>query len=141
MSPTWQAFLATLPILAGAIFLVGFKWPARRAMPIVFVLGALVALLAWRVPWIQVAASVLQGFFITFDILFIIFGALLLLNTLKHSGAIAAIRKGFHQLSADRRVQIVIIAWLFGSFIEGASGFGTPAAVVGSSKHLDPALS
>lgn len=38
--------------------------------------------------------------------------------------------KGFAGISDDRRIQVVIIAWLFGSFIEGASGFGTPAAIV-----------
>ena len=62
-------------------------------------------------------------------ILWIIFGAILLLNTLKHSGGITAIRNGFSGISPDRRVQAIIVAWLFGSFIEGASGFGTPAAV------------
>ncbi|HSQ46001.1 MAG TPA: L-lactate permease, partial [Lutibacter sp.] len=36
---------------------------------------------------------------------------------------------GFTNISTDRRVQVIIIAWLFGSFIEGASGFGTPAAI------------
>ena len=40
------------------------------------------------------------------------------------------IRSGFSEISPDRRVQMIIIAWLFGSFIEGASGFGTPAAIV-----------
>ncbi|MCK7515239.1 MAG: L-lactate permease [Desulfobacterales bacterium] len=61
--------------------------------------------------------------------LWIIFGAILLLNTLKHSGGITAIRAGFATISPDRRIQAIIIAWLFGCFIEGASGFGTPAAI------------
>src|SRR5699024_10345251 len=67
---------------------------------------------------------------ITFDILWIIFGAILLLNLLKHSGGIGLIRQSFADISPDRRVQVVIIAWLFGSFLEGAAGFGTPAAIV-----------
>ncbi|HNP27266.1 MAG TPA: L-lactate permease, partial [Nitrosomonas sp.] len=48
----------------------------------------------------------------------------------KCSGAIAAIRRSFSNISPDRRVQVIIIAWLFGCFIEGASGFGTPAAII-----------
>jgi lactate permease len=48
---------------------------------------------------------------------------------LKHTGAISVIRNGFTDISADRRVQAIIIAWCFGTFIEGASGFGTPAAI------------
>jgi lactate permease len=52
-----------------------------------------------------------------------------LLNTIKYSGGIETIRTGFSDLSADRRVQVVIVVWLFGSFIEGAAGFGTPAAI------------
>ena len=52
-----------------------------------------------------------------------------MLNTLKHSGGVAAIRAGFATISPDRRIQVVLVIWLFGSFIEGASGFGTPAAI------------
>ena len=124
-----QALLAFAPILLSAIFLIGFRWPARRAMPVVFILSAAIALMLWEVPFNYIAASVIEGLFITFNILFIIFGAILLLNTLKHSGGITAIRAGFTRISQDRRVQVIIIAWLFGSFIEGASGFGTPAAI------------
>jgi lactate permease len=77
----------------------------------------------------RVLASTLQGLVITVGVLWIIFGAILLLNTLKYSGGITAIRSGFATISPDRRIQAIIIAWLFGCFIEGASGFGTPAAI------------
>jgi len=129
MNPTIQALIAVTPILTAAVLLVGFRLPAKRAMPIVYLAAAGIAPTVWGVSFTHVVASTIQGLFITFDLLYIIFGALLLLNTLKHSGAITAIRSGFSSVSTDRRVQIVIIAWLFGAFIEGASGFGTPAAI------------
>ena len=124
-----QAFFAALPILVAAVLLVGFRLPAKKAMPIVFVVTAAVALYVWEVTFNRVLASSIQGLLITVAVLWIIFGAILLLNTLKHSGAIKVIREGFNNVSPDRRVQVIIIAWLFGSFIEGASGFGTPAAI------------
>ena len=129
MSLSIQALLAAAPIVVAAILIVGFRWPAKRAMPFVFLLTAVLALTVWRVGFTRIIASTIQGLFITFDILWIIFGAILLLNTLKHSGGVSAIRNGFRRVSDDRRVQVVIIAWLFGSFIEGAAGFGTPAAI------------
>lgn len=129
MNLTIQTLFAVAPILFAAILLIVLRWPARRAMPIVYIVAAVIGLTVWGVAITHVVASTIQGLFITFDILYIIFGAILLLNTLKHSGAITAIRTGFTGISSDRRVQVVIIAWLFGSFIEGASGFGTPAAI------------
>jgi lactate permease len=126
-----QALLAFAPIGLSGILLIGLAWPAKKAMPLVYVATAGIALLAWGVSLNRVIASTLEGLLITVQVLWIIFGALLLLNTLKHSGGIAAIRSGFSRISPDRRVQVILIAWLFGSFIEGASGFGTPAAVAG----------
>jgi lactate permease len=124
-----QALLAVSPILLAGVLLVGFRVPAKWAMPAVYVAAVAVAVGAWQMEWIRVWAASIQGLFLTFDLLFIIFGALLLLNTLERSGGVAAIRKSFHAISADRRVQIILLGWLFGSFIEGTSGFGTPAAV------------
>ena len=124
-----QALLAFTPIALSGILLVGLAWPAKRAMPVVYVVTAIIALAAWGVSFNRVAAATIEGLIITVQVLWIIFGALLLLNTLKHSGGIASIRSGFTRISPDRRVQVILIAWLFGSFIEGASGFGTPAAV------------
>lgn len=118
-----------MPIFVAALLLVSFRWPARRTMPVVFGLTALIGLFFWQMEVVDLVASSIQGLFITFDILYIVFGAILLLNTIKYSGGIETIRTGFSDLSADRRVQVVIVVWLFGSFIEGAAGFGTPAAI------------
>ncbi|HLT04174.1 MAG TPA: L-lactate permease [Pseudomonas sp.] len=129
MSNGLLAFCAFSPILLAAILLIGLRWPARRAMPLVFLLTVGIALFVWDMSFNRVLASTLQGLVITAGVLWIIFGAILLLNTLKHSGGITAIRAGFTTISPDRRIQAIIIAWLFGCFIEGASGFGTPAAI------------
>ena len=126
-----QALLAFTPIALSGVLLVGLGWSAKRAMPLVYVVTALIALTAWGVSLNRVLAATLEGIIITVQVLWIIFGALLLLNTLKHSGGIASIRSGFARISPDRRIQVILIAWLFGCFIEGASGFGTPAAVAG----------
>lgn len=130
MTLSLSAFLAFLPILVVATLLVGFRIPAKKTMPVGFILTALIAFLGWGLSMESIVAASLQGLVITFDILYIIFGAILLLTLLTYSGAIGAIRLGFGGISRDRRVQVIIIAWLFGSFLEGAAGFGTPAAIV-----------
>ncbi len=129
MSVSILALLAFSPILLAAILLVGFRIPAKKAMPISFLATAVIAIAVWNIPIIDIVASTIQGLFITFDILYIIFGAIVLLNLLKYSRALLVIREGFADISKDRRVQVVIIAWLFGSFIEGTAVFGTPAAI------------
>ncbi|MEM9512496.1 MAG: L-lactate permease, partial [Cyanobacteria bacterium P01_E01_bin.48] len=105
------------------------KRPAGQAMPMAYLVTVGIALWIWRVPFVEVAAASVQGLVAAVEILYIVFGAILLLNTLQESGAIAAIRQSLLGISRDRRVQVIIIAWLFGSFIEGASGFGTPAVI------------
>ncbi len=129
MSSGLLALTAFSPILLAAILLIGLRWPAKRAMPLVYLLTAGIGLYVWDMSFNRVLASSVQGLVITAGVLWIIFGAILLLNTLKHSGGITAIRAGFATISPDRRIQAIIIAWLFGCFIEGASGFGTPAAI------------
>ncbi|GIU10509.1 lactate permease [Shewanella glacialipiscicola] len=90
---------------------------------------ALAAVFIWQMDTTLLAASVLEGLLSAITPLTIIFGAVFLLNTLKYSGAMDTIRAGFTNISADARVQVIIICWLFGAFIEGSAGFGTPAAI------------
>lgn len=122
-------FLAALPLLVTAILIVLLKVPASRAMPAALLTAVLVAWLAWGIDLIQIAANAVKGVGIAVELLYIIFGAILLLNCLRQSGAVDSIRSGFKDISEDQRVQAIIVAWLFGSFIEGSAGFGTPAAV------------
>ena len=129
MSDSTLAVLSLLPILAVALFLVVLRWPASRAMPISYLVAAALALFVWKVPPTQVFAASVNGLIVAATLLYIVFGAILLLNTLQESGAMHEIREGFSGITSDRRIQVIIIAWLFGSFIEGAAGFGTPAAV------------
>ncbi|GAA5194786.1 L-lactate permease [Ferrimonas gelatinilytica] len=122
--------LATLtPVISVLVFLVLMRMPASRAMPISAVLTGLVAFFVWKMDSTMLMASVVEGFLSALTPLSIIFGAIFLLNTLKNSGAMDTIRAGFTNISADARVQVIIICWLFGSFIEGSAGFGTPAAI------------
>ena len=129
MSTGILAILSLLPIVSVAIFLVMLRWPASRAMPIAYIVAAALALFVWQLPIPKILAASVNGLIIAGTLIYIIFGAILLLNTLQQSGAMNTIRQGFSDITPDRRIQVIIIAWLFGTFIEGSAGFGTPAAV------------
>jgi lactate permease len=129
MSAGLLALVASLPIVAIFVLMAGFRWPATRAMPLAFAIALILALTIWKTPLNWIMASTVNGLVIAFKILFIVFGALLVLFTMRESGAIEAINRGFTDISNDKRVQAIIIAWLFGGFIEGSAGFGTPAAL------------
>ncbi|RYF80748.1 MAG: L-lactate permease [Comamonadaceae bacterium] len=121
--------LALAPIAVVFLLMVVMGRSAKLSMSSAYLVTALLALFVWQAPGTMVAAATVNGIVTAVTLLFIVFGAVLLLNTLKESGALRAIRQGFMDVSPDRRVQVIIVAWLFGSLIEGSSGFGTPSAV------------
>jgi lactate permease len=121
--------LSLLPIVAVALFLVVLRWPASRAMPVCYFVAVALALFVWKVPGVKIVAASTKGLIVAGSLLYIIFGAILLLNTLQQSGGLRAIRKGFTDITPDRRIQVIIIAWLFGALMEAVAGFGTPAAI------------
>lgn len=123
------ALMAFLPILTTIILMAAFNWPAKRALPLSWVLAVIIALTTWQMDLQHVFGFSLFGFFKAFDVLIIIFGAILILNTMKLSGAMTTINNGFMGITTDRRIQAIIIGFMFGAFIEGAAGFGTPAAI------------
>ncbi|PKN85205.1 MAG: L-lactate permease, partial [Chloroflexi bacterium HGW-Chloroflexi-8] len=123
-------FLITItPVLLVSILIILLRLPATKAMTISWFVFALIGIFGWRIPIFQVAAASIEGLIIAFSVIWILFGAILLLNMLTSSGAMSSIRKWFMHISADQRIQAIIIAWLLGSFLEGAAGFGSPAAI------------
>ncbi len=129
MSVGVLAFLAFLPILVALVLMAGLRWPATKAMPLSWLVAALLAVLVWQNPTGYVIAMTLEGLHTAIGILIIVFGAILILMTLRESGAMETIQSGMQGVSADMRVQAIIIGFLFAAFIEGAAGFGTPAAL------------
>ncbi|WP_396612436.1 L-lactate permease [Haloferax sp. S1W] len=126
-----NALIALLPLITIAYLMVGRYWPATRAMPVAWVVAVGAGVVGWGMSGKWIAAATINGFITAANILYIVFGAILLLYTLKQTGAFDAINSGFADISEDRRVQVVLLVFLMGSFIEAAAGFGTPAAIVG----------
>ncbi|MBO5667767.1 MAG: L-lactate permease [Lentisphaeria bacterium] len=122
-------FSALLPIIAALILMCRFKVSPGKAMPLAWLLAAVFAVFIWKISWQTALAASIQGVFKSLDIILIIFGAVLLLNVLRHTGAMESINRTFSNISSDRRVQLIVIAWLFSGFIEGASGFGAAPAL------------
>ncbi len=127
MSVGMLALLAVIPIVAALVLMVGMRWPATRAMPVAWLACVICGLVGWKLDVMYLAA--LQGVVVAVGVLIIVFGAILVLYTLEQSGGMETIQYGMQNVSRDRRIQTIIIGFLFAAFIEGAAGFGTPAAL------------
>ncbi len=123
--------ITLIPIIVPFILLVLLRMPAKKGMTISMILILLAGLFIWKIDFVTVVASSIQGAHKALGILLIVFGAVLVMNTLKKTGAVNRINKGFDSLTKDMRIQAIMIAFLFGAIIEGVAGFGTPAVVVG----------
>lgn len=126
-----QIITSVLPVLGPLVFLVLFRMSAKKGMTISMILMLILAIVVWQVSFDVIFASVAVGIHKSITIILILLGALTLVNTLKNTKAILRINQGFEMISKDKRILGVMVAFLFGALIEGASGFGTPAAITG----------
>lgn len=129
MSVQFLALLAIIPIVVALILMVGMRWPATRAMPFAWLACCICAMFGWDISVLRILALSIQGVVIAIGVLIIVFGAILILYTMEKSGGMETIQYGMQNVSRDRRVQAIIIGFMFAAFIEGAAGFGTPAAL------------
>ncbi len=123
------ALFAFMPLIFTVVLMVVFNRPARHTLPLTWLLSCIVAIVIWKMNVMDMAAYTLTGFLSALETLCIIFGAILIMNTLKRSGAMSAINRMFNDITPDARIKAIIIGFVFGAFIEGAAGFGTPAAL------------
>lgn len=123
------ALIAFIPIIVTVILMIAFNWPAKHALPLAWILACVIAFAVWKMDVMDMAAYTITGFLSALETLVIIFGAILIMNTLSRSGAMSAINGMFQGVSHDKRILAIIIGFFFGAFIEGAAGFGTPAAL------------
>src|SRR5574340_361664 len=125
-----SALLAAIPVFT-LLFLLGVRRkPAWVASLFGLGAAAAVAAVVYRMPIGQLAGSVAYGAaFGMFPIGWGVFAAILLYRVTVESGKFEIIKDSVGNLTQDRRLQALLIAFAFGAFIEGAAGFGTPVAV------------
>ena len=123
------ALIAAIPIFVTIILTVGFNVAAKKALPIAWAICAVIALGYWEVDATNIIAYTLAGFLNSIDTFVIIFGAILLMNMLNEAGAMRRIEGMFNGITEDARIQMIIVGFAFGALVEGAAGFGTPAAI------------
>lgn len=128
----FQLFFAYFPIVL-LIYLMTKKnsMPSFRALPLTALVLYVTMFIVFQHNPNQIHAAVLDGLLVAFTPILIIAGAIFLFRTMDATGALATIRQWLNSISGNPVAQLMIVGWAFQFLIEGASGFGTPAALAG----------
>jgi len=125
-----SALVAAIPIFVLVLLLGVLRKPAWMAALCGLAAGILVSIGLYSMPLTNVVGAVTYGAAQgLFPIGWVVFTAVLLYRITQEQGKFEIIKDSIGSLSGDARLQALLIAFAFGAFIEGASGFGTPIAV------------
>ena len=122
--------LALTPILVILVLMVGFRWGAARAGAAGYLVTLPISILAFGAGLDLLAVAHAKAFFLSIDVLFIIWAAFLLYRVADEAGAIKTIGKYLPHLTQYKGMQALIIGWVFATFLQGVGGFGVPVAVI-----------
>jgi lactate permease len=129
-SPWLSTAAAAFPIVLLLVALALFEWRAHLAALAGLGAALAVSVVVFGMPLPTATATALYGAAYGFlPIGWIILNAVFLYNLTVHTGQFEIVKSSVGRLSKDRRVQALLVAFSFGAFIEGASGFGTPVAI------------
>ena len=125
-----SALLAFLPMFCFLICLLVFKLKGYQAGFITVIVASVVAFYAYDMPFSLIGASFVQGFAQgMWPIAWIIIAAIFLYKLSVKSGSFEVIKESVMTITPDHRIQVILIGFCFGSFLEGAIGFGGPVAI------------
>lgn len=127
----WLSSLtASLPILFFFFALIKLKLKGHVAATWTVIIALIVALLFYKMPLTAALASVLYGFFYgLWPIAWIIIAAVFVYKISVKTGQFDIIRASVLSVTPDQRIQMLIVGFAFGAFLEGAAGFGAPVAI------------
>jgi lactate permease len=128
-----STLLAALPVVVLFWLLVPRRWLAPKAGAAGALTALLVAIIVYRMPPLMAGMAFLHG--VAFGLLpvgWTIFNAMLLYNITVETGQFTMVRRSVAGISADARLQAILIGFAFGAFLEGAAGGGTPVAICGA---------
>jgi lactate permease len=122
-------FLSFTPILVILVLMVVFRWGGAKAGAAGWFAAILLAAVRFGAGIDLLALAQAKAFFLSLDVLLIIWAAFLLFQVADEAGAIKTLGRALPQLTADRGMQALLISWPFASFLQGVGGFGVPVAV------------
>jgi lactate permease len=132
-SPVLSTLAAALPVVCLLALIASGKVKAHLAAIVALVLAILVAIFLFTMPvGLALRAAVLGAIAGFFPIGWIVLNVIFLYRLTVATGAFATLSQAIGGVTRDRRLQLLLIAFSFGAFFEGASGFGTPVAVTGA---------
>jgi len=131
MGNIWvSSAIALIPIIFFFLALAVFRMKGSVAGTITVVLALLVSLFAYQMPTMMALASLVYGFLYgLWPIAWIIIGAVFLYKISVKTGQFDIIRSSILSITEDQRLQMLFVGFAFGTFLEGAAGFGTPVAI------------
>ena len=121
--------LALLPIAATLIGMAGYDLPSKVVAPICWLIAFLSGLLFFSGSASGLLETSVSGIIDGLRIVWIIFAAFTMLQVMLKAGAMDRIRNGLANVTADKRLMVLLLAIPFGTFLEGAAGAGSPAAL------------
>lgn len=125
-----SALVALIPIIFFFLALTWFRLKGYVAGTITVLLALAVALFFYRMPVSAALASALYGFFYgLWPIAWIIVAAVFLYKITVKTGQFDVIRTSILSVTSDQRLQLILVGFCFGAFLEGAAGFGAPVAI------------
>ena len=128
-----SAAVAAIPLVVIFVCLAVLKMKAHKAALLAVASAFAIAVTVWGMPAKLAGLAFGQGAaFGLFPVFYIVLTTLFLYNITVKGGQFEIIRASLAGLTADRRIQALLIAFCFGAFIEGAAGFGTPVAIAGA---------
>ena len=125
-----DALLAATPPLLVLWLLVGLGWSGARAGFVGWFTALFWAFVHFGAGPRLLAYAHLRALLLTFDVVYIIWSALLLYLIVQQAGALARIAHWFESLTTDAGLRVLLLGWVFASFLQGVGGFGVPIAVV-----------
>jgi lactate permease len=125
-----SALCGAIPLITLFVLLGGLRLKAWLAGLISLGVALLVAILLFAMPVGQALLAATEGAaFGFFPIMWIVINAIWVYNLTVESGHFDVLRRSFEKVSADQRIQAIIIAFCFGALLEALAGFGTPVAI------------
>ncbi len=122
--------LAMAPIGVVLLLMIRFRWGGSRAGPAGWLVALAVSILFFGAGMDVVAYSQMRAVMLSLFVLYLVWMALILYNVAHETGVIATIGQGIVRLTGDPVMQLLILAWVFSSFLQGVSGYGVPTAIV-----------